>query len=173
MKWWSILLIPGLYLSNSRGAWALVAFGIIAYFIRKPFILLTATLVAASWVASSLYVNEIQRLEIWRYAINLMVWTGHGVGSFAELWYHDNARLWKPEYVHNDYLQLIFEYGIGVVPLFAVGFWLAMQKSSAMWPLYITCCICACFAFPFYTPITAFIWALACGGIIRKSHGTP
>ncbi len=169
---WALPLIPGLMLSHSRAALGLIAIGLFATVIRKPLVVLALLLALAAIVLDTPYINDIQRVEIWRYAFLILTPFGNGVGSFMELWYHDPKQIWQAYFAHNDYIQLVFEYGIGALPLFAAWVWLALQSNDDLWPLHVTCLILACFAFPFYTPITAFIWALACGGIMRNHHGT-
>lgn len=168
---WALPLLPGILLSGSRASLGLVVFGLLATLVRKPIILLTVVLGMASLILDTQYINDIQRIEIWRYALLILTPWGNGVGSFMELWYHDPRQIWQAYFAHNDYIQLVFEYGIGALPLFAAWVWLALRSDHDLWPLYITCLVLALFAFPFYTPITAFIWALACGGIMRNDHG--
>lgn len=169
MRMWvlALPLLPGLVLSHSRGAIVVTAFGLLATVVRKPLVLLALLTYVFAVITVNPSSNDIQRIEIWRHALNLSDLIGNGVGSFQELYYHDARTIWHAQFAHNDYIQLIFEYGLGAIPLLGTLLWVGLDKENDMWPLHISCSAMALFSFPLYTPMTAFIWALAIGAVIK------
>lgn len=164
--WWAIPgLLPGLYLSNSRGAWAALAIGVLAMYVRKPLIL--ASVAAAIFIIATARLggSDIQRMQIWYAAWANLTFLGNGAGSFLTLWFHTPTSLVHPEYVHNDFLQFVFEYGVGSVLLLAVLGACACCTQAQQWPIYIAFLFMACFSFPFLCPVTAFIGTVCAGRI--------
>ncbi len=168
--WWFIpALVPGFILSQSRGGLAILAIGLLANLRWNGLVLLTTVLAIALALTISPGASDMQRLEIWQYAWSLLTPLGNGLGSFMELHYHTKTEIIQPQFVHNDYLQLVFEYGLGAIPFFAILLGTAFYTHRREWPVLIACLTLACFAFPFYTPITAFIWAFALGSTTRTA----
>jgi hypothetical protein len=98
--------------------------------------------------------------------------SGHGIGSFAYDYplYAKHIDLLQIRYLeaHNDILQLIFELGIGAIPLFILIFKL-LKVDDVRQCAYIFFIVTSAFAFPLHQPITAFIVALVAGQLVRNS----
>jgi O-antigen ligase len=79
------------------------------------------------------------RLKLWKSTLNMMAahpWTGVGAGAWevnAPLFQDANAHLETDYYVHNEYLQLMAEYGlVGALALLAVSLW-GLWALKAAW----------------------------------------
>lgn len=159
LYWLIPMLLPGLYLSHARGAWAAIAFGLLATWLRKPLWLLAIVLAFAFILTLHPSSSDLQRLQIWRAAwINLTFW-GNGLGSFWDLYMGDPVV--HPEYAHNDYLQTVFEFGIGAIVPFAIVAWAASRTLASAWPTLVTFLFIACFSMPMHMPVAALIGTLA------------
>lgn len=176
--WYTPLLWVGLALSQSKGAALVLAAALIARFTHWLFAL--ALLVAGALAFTFLLDSaDSQRLQIWGYAIRGLSLLGWGPDSFSDIyfsWYDPGlAKRWlmHAEFVHNDYLQLWFEYGLGALAIFAL-FGLALAETeNADWPVAFGFAILATFYFPLYLPIPAFIGCVVAGHLTRPrlSHG--
>ena len=153
------IMLVALLLTHSRGAVVALAFGILAYYVRKPLILLVVVLALALFFTIDPSPSDIRRLQIWHAAWTHLTFYGHGWGSFDNLWMGSPA--WHPEYVHNDYLQLVFEFGFQSVVIFFVLFYAALQTKSDSWPLLITFLFMATYSMPMHAPFVALIGLLA------------
>ncbi len=172
--WWYIPgLLPALYLSHSRGAWAIVALTALAriHILVALCALVLGNLALVYWLNPS----DIQRLLLWGTALRELSWLGHGIGSYADFYYLNtnpnlylhSEGLFRTEFVHNDYIQLWFELGIGAIPIFAIIALALCQTSSPAWPIFFGFATFALFYFPIYSPLTAFIGCYSAGSLIR------
>ena len=153
LYWPLPIFLPGLYLAHSRGAVAAIAFGLLATWFRRPLWLLVLTL--ALGVALSLHPSssDTQRLAIWYAAATHLTFWGNGFGSFWYLWIANPA--WWPQYVHNDYLQTVFELGVwSVIPFGVIG-WAVFRTHAIDWPILVTFLFIACFSMPLHMPLIA------------------
>ena len=167
--WWLIPgLVPGLALSQSRGAIAVTVLGLVAVFFRRPHILLLIALAFALVATSIPFESDFIRVQIWRVAFNDLTLFGHGPGSFLNVLFLTNKSLVHPEYVHNDLLQLGYEYGGASLLVFAIGA-VALSRTDALdWPVLVAFCALGLFSFPLYTPIPAFLGACVAGRLARE-----
>lgn len=168
--WMSFLLLPGLWLSQSRGGWIALALGLIAVWVRRPLILLCLVLAATAYWTYHPSSSDYQRLLIWRAAWTHLTFWGNGFGSFWDLWIGNPA--WWPIYVHNDYLQTVFELGIWSAIPFAFVAWIGGQTSSRYWPLFIAFLFMATFSMPLHIPFALTLWLLAIASIIGDYYGS-
>jgi hypothetical protein len=154
-------LIPGLVLCPSRAMWAASGLGIVATYIRKPLLLLILVLALAVVVTLHPSSSDTERLQIWAAAWRYLTLWGNGLGSFEDLWFvHGNVGM-QPLYVHNDYLQLVFEFGIWALAPFALMAFALSRTQSPEWPILVAFLFMACFSMPLHIPLVAFIGALA------------
>lgn len=161
-------MLPGLYLAHSRGSLVVLGVGFFAMAIRRPFWLLAAALLGLSLAMRYGGSSDIERLFIWRAAIDNLHWLGRGPGSFLEIYYARSATmLVHPEYVHNDYLQFVYELGIGAAPLLAAFVACFFSSTARYWPLYAAAAVSAAFVFPVHIPATLLILGLATGHCAR------
>lgn len=156
----------GLVLSGSRGGWLILA--------------LTASLrIVGAWITTALLVltilalttfagdSDIQRLQIWGIAIHGLTFFGWGPDSFNDVYAvipdAVGPHLNHLEFAHNDYLQLLFEYGIGAIPLFILWACVLIHRGAREHSAGIALAIAASFCFPLYHPLTAFILCTVAG----------
>jgi len=156
------LLLPGLYLAHSRGGWFILILGLAA---RIHWVLPTGLLIGASfWWTNHLDPSNIERLQIWYVAASTLTLSGHGVGSFYSVWYTIGSTVIHPEFVHNDYLQLAFEFGLGAIPLYCLFAWAIARTLS---PTLIAIAALGTFYFPLHCPLIMFISAVVTGHASR------
>lgn len=163
--WWYMPpLAVGLVLSQSRGAALILAATALT---RIHWLAAIAALILGA-LAYSFWLNpaDSQRLQIWGYALRGLTFFGWGPDSFNDVYFLWRGALTHAEFVHNDYLQLAFEYGLGALAIFAI-FGLALTIPSTEWPILFSVAVLATFFFPLYHPLTAFIAFVATGHASR------
>ncbi len=167
-------LLPALYLSHSRAAWAVLGLTFLAgriHILVALCALVLGNLALVYWLNPS----DTQRLLLWGVAIHELSWLGHGIGSFGDFYYLNtnpnlyvhSEGLFRTEFVHNDYIQLWFELGIGAIPIYAIIAFALCQTTVPAWPIFFAFATFGLFYFPLYSPITAFIGLFSAGSIIR------
>lgn len=162
---WIGLLPVGLILANSRGAYLILAATALT---RIHWLAAIAALILGALVFS-LFLNpsDSQRLQVWGYAIRGLTSVGWGPFAFNDIYFSWRGQLTHAEFVHNDYLQLWFEFGIGALALYAI-FGMALAQTNALdWPVAFAFALLAAFYFPLYTPLTAFIGCVVAGHLSR------
>lgn len=166
--WWYIPgLVPALALSHSRGAWLALGLGLAATWFRRPLWLLVAALAIGVTITIHPSPSDIQRLQIWSIAWSFASWLGIGPGMFYDIVYIANGSIVLPEYAHNDYLQLIVEYGIGALPALACWVLVLAQTQATGWPIFASFSAMALWSFPSQMPLTLVFGAVAAGGVAR------
>ncbi len=159
-------LLVALYLSHSIGGWLALAVGLLALITRSIGVMSLFALASATAISFLHRPSDAERLSAWYTAITNLSVFGHGPGSFLSIFYFQDPILF-PGHVHNDFLQLAFEYGIfAIIPL-ALLLGLAVSTSSREWPIYIAFLFMCAFSFPLYSPITSTLGALCAGRISR------
>src|SRR5258705_9178386 len=78
---WITGLIPGLYLSHSRAALAII---VLAFLAKRVHVVVALTVLLAANIALIAYLSpsDTQRLLLWGVAIRELTLFGHGIGSF-------------------------------------------------------------------------------------------
>jgi hypothetical protein len=155
------ILLLGLYLTHSRGGWAVLVFGLIAIWFRRPLWLLVGILALALVFTTSFSASDSERIRIWHAAVLYLSPFGNGFDSFSKVLIQHNGVWAWPEYAHNDYLQLAFEFGIFAIPVYALVLWVLAQTSANEWPIFAAFAFMACFTMPLHIPAVAAIGALA------------
>ena len=163
---WIIPLLPGIWLTESRGAFVVLALGLGSVFVRSRALLVIAALSLVFYVTLSLRSDEYERLVYLQAALANLAWFGNGAGSFNDLWVVGAPNVMAhPIQVHNDYVQLIFEYGPGAIPFFlAMGAGLSL-RSALQWPILAAFALFATFTFPLYIALAQFVFAVALGHV--------
>lgn len=119
------------------------------------------------------YSHIDQRFGMWLDTWHGMSTFGHGVGSFDYLFpfyaNHLDITSERPQYAHNDLIQLVFEFGIGCVPLLAAFGILAQIRDNHRYVLLVFAVI-SCFGFPIHIPAEAFILAVCAGSMVRNQY---
>lgn len=159
-------MLPGLLLSHSRGA-ALVL--VVTTLSRLHWGAGVATVAAAATIgAVMLGPSDVERLQSWSVALHNITPFGLGTGSFEQVIYAAQGVVVHPEFVHNDYLQLAFEYGVGAIPALAILVAALRCSYRRYWPVLVGFCTLGLFYFPLYCAPLAFIGAVAAGHVLRR-----
>lgn len=164
------ILAFGLFLNPNRGGWIVAGIGLLATWVRQPLIILAVILLGAFFVTLNPSFSDLERFNIWQAGAVNLTWFGHGWGSYADVWIVRNDLGYQPLHAHNDYLELAFELGIYVVPIFCVLAYALAQTSSPEWPLLVAFCTMATFAMPSFIPATASIGALALASTLTGAN---
>lgn len=157
--WYTPLPLLGLALSGSRGGWLLLALAALA---RWHWTISLAALAIGSLVFAHFAVDsDIQRLQIWGIALQGLTPLGWGPDAFNDVFAMIpdavGPHLVHLEFVHNDYIQLVFDYGIGAASLFIILACGLSRTSHPDWLALFACALSATFFFPLFHPLTAFI----------------
>ncbi len=169
--WWIPVTLPGLLLVPSKSAFAaLIICGFIEIFKKDKLIVLLILLAIICFCGIFIdkfnFQSIYQRLDLWADTIRGFLFKGNGVGSF-EILYPLNAinidtATARPRYAHNDLLQLIFEFGIGILILIPV-IWKVIKSDSKLSIIVYAIGIISLFTYPFHVPMLAFIACLVAG----------
>lgn len=168
---WLLPLAPGFMLANSRGAVLALCVGLLACYVRRLWVFGIVGIAGVAWLFFlPLSSSDSERLFIWRAAWDNLTWLGLGPGVFYAIVLPrvDDGRLFFPEYVHNDALQLAVEYGIGALlalPIFAYALW---RTDTKEWPVVVAFTALGSYSMPLFMPITAFLAFAAVGRILRS-----
>ncbi len=166
MFYWVLPLLPGIALTQSRGAWLTLGFGILGLYVRRTWLLPVAVAMVgiSMWIGGA---TDAERWRMWLAAWGDLSWLGNGVGSFASQMYWDQGKVLYPEFVHNDALQLVYEYGIAAIIPAVIFTFVLLRTQARGWPVILAFVVMGLFSFPLYMPVTAFIGLLAAGRIVR------
>lgn len=158
----------GLILSGSRGGIVLFTVGLICHHYGR-LAATAATILGALTFIWFLDPADSQRLQIWGVVLPTLNFFGHGIGSFSDLYYIANTKmlLIRPEFVHNDIIQLVYEIGFAGIALALIPA-LALAVPSTDRPALFAWCVCTLFYFPLYAPLTAFIGLVVAGSSLRR-----
>lgn len=170
------LPIPLLLLSQSRGAWAALfcTWAICIYRSFGGVEKIIFSLVIAIALGFGIYLfhgaSDSIRLTIWGELLHRLSFFGAGIGSSANIYFFTPSQLFHIEHAHNDYLNLLYEYGVGALPLFLLAALLVEQTNAYAWPAYICSLILACYYWPLESPVSAFILAVVAGHLAGGSR---
>jgi hypothetical protein len=169
---WTLPLVPGIWLAQSRGAWVALAAGLLSCCgVRRRRAVAAVGVAGTFFLLSTLSDSDGQRMAIWQFAFSTLKWLGWGAGVFYTVALpHDGTFSFYPEYAHNDALQLLWEYGIGaLLPLAIFGY--ALWRTDAKeWPVIFAFAVAGCYSMPLFMPIAAFLALVAVGRVLRL-HG--
>lgn len=167
--WWIHGLIPALVLSGSRGAFATLAVVFIARYVHWTIAGLMVCL-GAALLALAPSGSDTLRLITWGTAIPHLDVFGNGLGSFTTFLFGYEGRIYHPERMHNDYLQLVFELGLLAIPFFGIYAIALSQRASAEWPIFLCFATMGLFYFPLWAPSTALVGCLVAGRLFADWH---
>ncbi len=160
-------LIPGIVLSNSRAVIVALGIALLANRLRRPWLMLLIAALGGLAMVFSHGQSDIVRLQVWHaFAARLSLF-GDGVGATITNAFFDGTNYIKPETAHNDAMQLLFEFGIGAVPMFAFSIIILRQTRAIFWPVFVAFVVMGFFSFPLFTPVTAFFGLFAAGLVCR------
>lgn len=112
----------------------------------------------------------VQRIGVWQDMLpRLTIW-GHGLGSFLveypSFQAHSPALALRFENAHNDFLQVVYELGLGGLILIVVLLLrMAAAPRSPAWYALVVFLVEACFGFPLYEPVSGAL-AACCAGVV-------
>lgn len=118
-------------------------------------------------------IGVMARMGVWQDTLNHLTLLGSGFGSFFEAYWtwpvHTNLTLVRPTHAYNDFLELVFELGLG-----AIFLWLFL---ALLLDRGISLIIWAFFAltltyFPLSLPVLGHLFAFTLGSIYKEQrHG--
>lgn len=136
-------------------ALALIAMGIVA--------------IGAMWKSDYRIAPVEQRFYIWADAYDGLKGRGQGIGSFRASFPEKSTRFdnytAKADHAHNDALELLFQYGIGAIPILILALLLLtvpMETARLMWLVFL---VEGLFEFPLFLPAQGFLAAFAAGSL--------
>lgn len=166
---WLLPLAPGIVLSQSRGAWVILAIGVLGFNVRRLWVFGAVAAVAAFYFLSSLSSSDTERMFIWKSAWDNLNWLGWGPGVFYTIVLPKNGAFsLYPEYAHNDALQLVFEYGVGALLPFVVMGCALWRTNAKEWPVVLAFVAAGCYSMPLFMPVASFLALVAVGRILRS-----
>lgn len=175
--WWIPLTLPGIVLVHSRTALAAFGIGLFLMLFKKNKSYAIVAITVVILISLYLYRHSFntlsieERINLYKDTINGFTFFGHGVGSFEILYpyyaTHVDTALARPRFAHNDWLQLIFEFGIFALIPMLIALNLMRHNNAILWAIGII----SLFTFPFHVPVIAFIGCLV-AGYLNNNNGT-
>jgi len=168
------LMVPAMLLPMQRASViALLIVGMIAIKLNVKWkLLLCGIIILIIFSSLLLRSTSIQdRLELWTFATTHLNLLGHGINSFRNEYLNyfdivDNS--YSIIHIHNDLLELIFDYGIfGVIFYTAIILGTVFTKSTLKY-VVLAFLIEGLFGFPLYVPTTLFITSLCFYDCLRN-----
>lgn len=164
-------LAVGLWLTQSRGAiLGASAAGFIWLWKKDWFVALLSAVAAACtlyWVGVGRDASMWQRLGIWQDTLNHLTFFGSGWGSFYEAYWafpiKTNVGIARTPHAYNDFLELMFELGIGALLLwvFVINIFFGSQSRDKL--------MVSCY---FFLALTYFpLWVEPVGQLVALSLG--
>jgi len=159
------LMVPGLVIAQSRGAYLVLLAALIGRIFGWRGAVL-AVLAAACVLLTFVGVSDADRLLFWAVAWQQLEWLGHGPGEFSNMVFNVGGVIHYPGHVHNDYLQLAYELGVFAAPIYLVYAVALTRTRSKYWLPFVGFATSSLFFFPFYNGVTGLIGATLAGHLI-------
>lgn len=178
--WFAPFTLLGIYLTGSRGAmFAAGACCFIYFWKRFPVASLAMFVFGLIAIREASLASEFDRsisimarLGIWQDTLNHMTLWGHGWDSYAVEYakfpYWTNMTMVKAPHAYNDLLEVIFDLGVGAIPLYLLVI-LCLGHTGPRLIAY-TFLLLGLTYFPFYIPIVAQLFALTLGSLARNTE---
>ena len=176
--WWFVPVpLAIVFLSNNRGAliglaaaFAVALWGHTRYAVAAVllfvFTVALALLLVTSHGGVDGFTTELQRAAIWSDTVLGFDWFGHGIGSYRPLVTSVGPFVtWHPLHAHNDWLQLLFVYGLGSV--FLIPFALALHYRQEAVLVLVGAGGLALVQSPLSNPAALFIIAASLGSLSK------
>jgi hypothetical protein len=160
----ALICVPALILSTSRASWIgaiLSICFILPWRWAAGLLFLAAIMLCAGYLAGveTSPATLLQRLSLWHDAIQNFHWLGSGAYDYSTIQYREPN-------LHNDWLQLIYEFGIvGLIPLIVVF----MAGGNGL-PFAVALLVIGSFGFPLQMPATAWFAAFMLGHFVGRGH---
>jgi hypothetical protein len=162
------LVLPSFFLAQSRGAIIALLVAVVCNLTRSWLIFALLVIALAGFSYLTFRYGDNIRLVVWRQALDNLTLMGNGAGSFQDVFIMGGKRLWHAEYAHNEYLQLVFEFGLGAAFLLLPVALLALRTDAREWPIFVCFLVMALYSWPVHSYITAFIGALVAGRLVAS-----
>lgn len=180
--WWFVPIGGyGVWLSQSRTAVLALGVTAFAWFYQRykataiVSLLLTVPLIVI--IKDDLGNSLWTRIGIWQDTLNHLTIFGKGWGSFLasyQSWpIHTNMTMEIPPHAYNDFLELVFELGIGSLPLWLALILSAEHANERDWLILACFFVLSLTYFPLSIPVVAqlFVFTLGHGLQERKADG--
>jgi O-antigen ligase len=161
------VMLPGLGLAQSRGGWLVLGVGLAARWRGAAALVVLAVAGTAAMISAGM--SDQLRLATWKFAFENLTWFGAGAGAFAQVVFPNSAGdgIVYPGHVHNDYLELAFEYGLfATIPLAVIAAALCRIHEPS-WPVFAGYAALSAFYFPLYCAPLAFVGVTLAGHLLR------
>lgn len=175
-SYWPIALtLPAIFLSGGRAAILSIVVVILLEGWKRSRVvtaLLALAILTTAYLDNHKTSSFNERIALWSDTASGLTPFGHGAGSFFMLYpkyaLRTDTMSTRPEDPHNDYLGLIFQYGIGGLPLFLIfGMALFAEGSSRL--VLLAFGLIAFVSFPIRIPIEGLVGMVALGRLCRSS----
>src|SRR5579872_528748 len=165
------LLLPGLILPHERaGLVALFAFFLVWLWQRYRWpALALLLLVPLAWLVRDFEIGRAStfadpmRWLLWKTLASHLFWWGHGVDAVDRIAFLYNRTVYFPEYAHNEYLDWVYQYGLGALPLLLLLALPLRNVRSMEYPAYVSFLLLGFFSIPLHNPITSLAGGLIAG----------
>lgn len=166
--WWFIPIgVVGLAYAGSRNAMLAAGVACMVHLWRDykatAMCLALLSCLAALTLRNDAGASFLSRLGVWQDALNHLTLWGHGFGSFASeyaSWSHHTGQYQLALHAYNDYLELIFDLGIGSVFAWACVIWSFEGHAPAERNVCVTFFILALGFFPLWVVGPVFTMSL-------------
>lgn len=178
--WWLIPgFLPTLYWGSRAPIIALGVYGGLFLWRKSPFWAMLSFLGGLLFVVSIMHdygglETLAVRVGVWRDMLPGLTVFGRGLGSFLVQFplfqRHSDVLTLRFENTHNDFMQLLYELGIGAIVLVITLFvqmWYAPKTPA--WYAMVVFLVEGCFGFPLYEPVTGGL-AVVCAGQLFGSR---
>lgn len=177
--WWIPVTLPGLTIIHSRTALLGLGVGLFFWLFNKNKLMAVGSVLLIILFTAFYYreyfsmesINE--RFSLWADTIRGLTLLGFGIGSY-ELMYPLNAinidtSVARPKFAHNDFLQMMFELGIGSILLGILILNILRIKHETR-TILVGIGVISLSSYPFHgVPMSAFIGCLVAGFVNRNN----
>lgn len=164
--WWYVpLVLPAFLLPWSRGAFAAAV--LFACLRAGWFGIVLALAVIGLFILDPQVVSNSVRIRLWWEALGYLSWFGNGVGAVESVFLSVGGRLYSPEYLHNEYLEFIFHYGLVAIVPIGIMLGLGLNRLREEWYPYVCFLFLALFSFPLHIAPMAFAVGICAGYLSR------
>lgn len=174
-QWWPLIFtVPPILFTGCRSA-ALACFICAVFWLWNRYRLLSIPALAIAFLGALAWHHgwdgsEALRVAMWQDTLGGLTWFGHGPGSFFALYpefaNHTDTMFTRPESAHNDFLELAFEFGVGVIPLFIL-ITFSLWTSRVDRYILLAFCAIAFVSFPIRLPTEGLLGMVALGSLCR------
>lgn len=178
LYWPLVFTLPPLYFAQTRSVFAAYAIvAAVAAWDRWRWITIIPSLfvvLCVGYAVTARHHDSItEHFELWQDTADGQTLWGRGPGSFFMLYPEfakrtDTMRT-RPEDPHNEYLNLSFQYGLGILPLAAI-FAIALFAAGPERYVWVAFLVVALFSFPSRIPAEGFAGMVALGRLCSRRN---